>query len=177
MEEEGPFDGVLGFSQGAALAASLILEHQKTEREDLFRFAVFAGASLPFNRDNADGLRHWKAALNGKESAYVAEFAGEIDTLDPKGFPPLEDLRTNGILSRYHPDKEPIHRIQIPTLHILGSQDRYYLQSKVLVRLCATVDCTTIEHDEDHRMPRSTRVQDKVARTIQRMIDRAAFRT
>ena len=49
IEEEGPFDGVIGFSQGAALASSLILEHAKKDPlNDLFKLAFFAGASLPF---------------------------------------------------------------------------------------------------------------------------------
>lgn len=50
IEEEGPFDGVIGFSQGAAFAARLLLRHQ--EREPLapppFKMAVFFCASSLF---------------------------------------------------------------------------------------------------------------------------------
>ena len=30
MEDEGPFDAVIGFSQGAALTSSMVLEYMKT---------------------------------------------------------------------------------------------------------------------------------------------------
>ncbi|KPI45007.1 uncharacterized protein AB675_2443 [Cyphellophora attinorum] len=51
MDEEGPFDAVMAFSQGAALAASIILNHQLTHPFDppLFRLAIFLCANLPFS--------------------------------------------------------------------------------------------------------------------------------
>lgn len=181
IEEEGPFDGVIGFSQGAALAASLILEHQKSYPNainSLFKFAIFAGASLPFNKDDCIGLNLWEDARNGTPK-YKDEFAGEVDVFQPLGFPPVEELE-NGILARYHPDKCPNTRIKIPTLHVIGKKDRYAPQSRMLVKLCAgsTAGAQTIviDHEDDHRMPRAVRDQDKVARAIMLMIDRESFR-
>lgn len=48
MEKEGPFDGVLGFSQGGAAAAMLCaaIEQGRVEGEQ-FRFALLFGAFLP----------------------------------------------------------------------------------------------------------------------------------
>ncbi|OCK83580.1 hypothetical protein K432DRAFT_290762 [Lepidopterella palustris CBS 459.81] len=49
LESEGPFDGVIGFSQGAALAASIML-HRSMAFETLpFRFAIFLCSGLPFS--------------------------------------------------------------------------------------------------------------------------------
>lgn len=45
ISAEGPFDGVMGFSQGAALAAMLMTRQSAAE---LFRFAIFLCAGLPF---------------------------------------------------------------------------------------------------------------------------------
>ena len=45
MSAEGPFDGVMGFSQGAALAAMLLTRESTAEA---FRFAIFLCAGLPF---------------------------------------------------------------------------------------------------------------------------------
>lgn len=181
IEEEGPFDGIIGFSQGAALAASLILEDKKTRThgaDDLFKFAVFAGASLPFNKDDRTGLSLWEDARAGT-TRFKDEFAGEVDTETPLGFPQFDQL-ADGILSRYHPQKNPSHRIEIPTLHIIGKQDRYAPQSRILAQLCNgqddAVEKIILEHDDDHRMPRSVREQDKIARAIMLMIDRAMFR-
>ena len=44
VSTEGPFDGVMGFSQGAALAAMLLTR----ESAEPFRFAIFLCAGLPF---------------------------------------------------------------------------------------------------------------------------------
>jgi hypothetical protein len=45
--QDGPFDGLLGFSQGAALAA--IVAHRRSElgMSDALHFCILAGAPLP----------------------------------------------------------------------------------------------------------------------------------
>ena len=63
IDEEGPFDGVIGFSQGAALASSMMLEHAKSNPlNDLFKIGIFAGASLPFDLQNDAGIAQWLSA-------------------------------------------------------------------------------------------------------------------
>ncbi|KAK7941484.1 uncharacterized protein PG986_013871 [Apiospora aurea] len=58
LEEDGPYDGIIGFSQGAAMAASLILSSSKPSSsaaaheavgglQPPFRFAVFICSVLP----------------------------------------------------------------------------------------------------------------------------------
>lgn len=46
VEEEGPFEGVLGFSQGAEVAASLLLYQAPDVR---FKFAVFISGTAPYD--------------------------------------------------------------------------------------------------------------------------------
>src|SRR6478609_3711037 len=55
IAEEGPFDGVMGFSQGAAMIAS-VLAHYSTQnplepQTNLFKFAIFICGSKPFTYD------------------------------------------------------------------------------------------------------------------------------
>ena len=46
VEEEGPFEGILGFSQGAEVAASLLFY----QGQDItFKFGVFIGGGQPFD--------------------------------------------------------------------------------------------------------------------------------
>ncbi|KAA8905058.1 DUF341 domain-containing protein [Sphaerosporella brunnea] len=49
IAEEGPFDGVVGFSQGAALAATLMIRHDQLNQtvEPLFRCAIFMCGAAP----------------------------------------------------------------------------------------------------------------------------------
>ncbi|KAI9933880.1 hypothetical protein ASPWEDRAFT_148352 [Aspergillus wentii DTO 134E9] len=50
MQREGPFDAVMGFSQGGSLAASMIIDHAKTHDKPLFKLAVFICSAIPFER-------------------------------------------------------------------------------------------------------------------------------
>ncbi|KAL9595199.1 MAG: hypothetical protein Q9219_006593 [cf. Caloplaca sp. 3 TL-2023] len=53
---DAPFDGVLGFSEGASVAASLILRRAAQGQQALFKFAVFICASLVFRFDSKDAI-------------------------------------------------------------------------------------------------------------------------
>ncbi|CAM1501899.1 Fc.00g038830.m01.CDS01 [Cosmosporella sp. VM-42] len=57
IEEEGPFDGCMGFSQGAALLSSLMLSHQTANpfSPPLFHLAIFICGSSALSVSEADG--------------------------------------------------------------------------------------------------------------------------
>ncbi|KAK9413397.1 putative Serine hydrolase FSH domain-containing protein [Seiridium unicorne] len=57
VDEEGPFDGVMAFSQGAGLAASLMVHkfRQHPEGEPVFRCAIFFCGSPPKISSTTDG--------------------------------------------------------------------------------------------------------------------------
>ncbi|KAI9832017.1 MAG: hypothetical protein M1819_004561 [Sarea resinae] len=69
IADDGPFDGVLGFSQGAALAASILLHHARECPLEppyaLFRFAVFVCGSRPFDYGGRGRLSAGSAASSG----------------------------------------------------------------------------------------------------------------
>lgn len=50
IDEEGPFDGVLGFSHGGTLASGLLIHHAKMHPRapPLFRCAIFVNSLPPF---------------------------------------------------------------------------------------------------------------------------------
>ena len=52
QHHDGPFDGVLGFSEGASVAASLMLRRAAQSRVPLFKFAIFFSAILTFRSDD-----------------------------------------------------------------------------------------------------------------------------
>ena len=174
IEEEGPFDGVMGFSQGAALAASLILEQRKTHPfdETFFKFAIFICATLSFNRDDRSGLQSWEQAKSG-DKLFIGEFSGEDDAQTPLGFPPPE--LKDAILGRYHPGKTPDAAVPIPTVHIIGKSDAYAMQGRLLADMCNKAPKTIIEHQDDHRLPRDPKMNDQIAKSIANMIDRVRF--
>ncbi|KAF9883546.1 hypothetical protein FE257_003185 [Aspergillus nanangensis] len=50
IDEDGPFDGILGFSQGGTLAAGFLIHHAKLypREPQLFRCAIFINSLPPF---------------------------------------------------------------------------------------------------------------------------------
>jgi hypothetical protein len=76
VEEEGPFDAVLGFSQGSVMAATIMLyEVEKKSLPQPFKMGVFLSTTMPFNfgsgilrlyYNNENGMKatHLNAALN-----------------------------------------------------------------------------------------------------------------
>lgn len=170
MEEEGPFDGVIGFSQGAALASSMMLQHAKSNPgEELFRYAIFAGASLPYNLDEPA----CSLPLEGGTSEVILPRAMQNDT-EPRGFPAAPGLVHEPFLGRYRPEIEQA-KINVPTLHIIGDADQYASQSRLLSKLCDT-QAKIIYHPEGHRIPRDPTFQHKVAIAIEGLIHQSLFR-
>lgn len=53
---DGPFDGVLGFSEGSSVAASLMLRRAVQGRAPLFKFAIFFCAVLTFRFDGKGAI-------------------------------------------------------------------------------------------------------------------------
>lgn len=186
----GPFDGVMGFSQGAALAASLIIEHKKQNpyEEDLFKFAIFIGATLPFNVDDLTGMQSFRNAKAGTGVIYPGEFAGEINVPVPLSWPKkdatdadydgsadLPDGTKPVVAARYHPQKTPNATINVPTVHVVGKQDQYAEQSRKLVEMCSEDGRCVLEHNEGHRMPRDARSNDKIMKGMENVIDMAGM--
>ena len=170
MEEEGPFDGVIGFSQGAALASSMMLQHAKSNPgEDLFGCAIFAGASLPYNLDDpASSL-----PPEGGRTKVILPTAMQNDT-KPRGFPAISGPVFAPFLGRYRPEIETA-RINVPTLHIIGDADQYASQSRLLSKVC-DAEAKIISHPEGHRIPRDPPFQRKVAAAIEGLIHQSLFR-
>lgn len=82
IEEEGPFDGVLGFSQGATLAYSFLAQHAKKHPYEAptaqFRCAVFVGALPPFRQDSSKRIIY-DEGLQGVIRIPTLHVAGESD--------------------------------------------------------------------------------------------------
>jgi hypothetical protein len=175
IEEEGPFDGIMGFSQGGALAAMILLHHRKTSPHlpDLFRLAVFTCASLPFDPDTETQPQPYNTIIDMETGAVdVRNFlpGDVIEQVPMNGFlVPLED--GDVVLRRFHPSCEPT-RIDIPTVHIMGKSDWFLPQQRDLADLCGP-DKFIYVHDKEHALPRDLDFAQKAAALIKQAIDRA----
>jgi pimeloyl-ACP methyl ester carboxylesterase len=160
IEEDGPFDGIIGFSQGAALAASFILSHQLDSPQKAlpFKVAIFIAGGLPLS----------PSPTKGKDitaEARLAEKTGGLmlSPLQEKELEIVVEMTNNRTIVEspddrifsFDPDFFSGARISIPTVHIIGSNDPWAGYSKALVRLCRA-DLTKVQfHNGGHDVPRS----------------------
>lgn len=105
IEEDGPFDGIMGFSQGATVALALLLRHAAENPLDppyaLCKFAIF------FNCIGIDAAQlRWDCKLS------------------------------------------------IPSLHIIGKEDRWFAQSLWATEQCEPGTAKLITHELGHAIPR-----------------------
>ncbi|KAH8692260.1 serine hydrolase FSH [Talaromyces proteolyticus] len=197
IEEEGPFDGLMGFSMGGYVPLSLMLKRQKHYplMPPLFRFMVFWGGNLPWSADQEEGIEvtDWILAHRlvppdiediRSFNAWAAEHPDDRpDPDDPTGInPALHPLipgwlagkvfdRRNYYTRVYHPDVTQT-RLQIPTLHVLGKADEVYGGSKRMAELCNAKTRVVYEHKGGHDVPRDRtdilRIKELFEKTVAR---------
>ncbi len=110
IEQEGPFDGILGFSHGGTLAAGFLAHHAKTHPyiSAPFRCAVFISSLPPFRLDE------------GERPVFEDGLQGCIN---------------------------------IPTIHVVGTNDFVYSHSLKLYNLCDPRSTSLVVHDKGHVIP------------------------
>lgn len=69
-----PFDGILGFSSGAAMAATYLLRQVSTHQSALFQFAVFICGGAGF--DTAGARLFWPMKVIAESALYLSTFTG-----------------------------------------------------------------------------------------------------
>ncbi|KAL3466748.1 serine hydrolase FSH [Aspergillus heterothallicus] len=160
LSEEGPFDGVIGFSQGAAMAAMVasLLEKKRPEA-----FAHFAPVS---------------ASPSGVERfAYPASFA-KLSHPALKFAMCYSGFRSPG--DRYRAFYESPH-IQTPVLHILGSLDAVVEESKSrsLIEACTgdpEAEGKVVWHPGGHFLPSQRPYLDAAVKFIRDCLEGGAHK-
>ncbi|KAI4116237.1 MAG: hypothetical protein LQ338_007747 [Usnochroma carphineum] len=160
MDDEGPFDGVMAFSQGAGLAASLLIHRmqkdpQQARLSPAFRCAVFFSGGVP---EDPEGLEAAACAIDAEN--------GDV-TIGEKSMTMrrrLMDVEHDGEV------------IEIPTAHIWGRNDSLYPTfGPVLSRLCKGSEREVFVHEGGHEIlgAKDPTALEKAVRIINRTIARA----
>ncbi|KGO72707.1 Serine hydrolase FSH [Penicillium italicum] len=152
IEEKGPFDAVLGFSQGAAVAASILLHAQIAGQTPPFQAAIFIGSPIPFSSSldyGIDTRTYFGIAASSPSRPGALMQIPDYLVTDPaylKGDQSAEDV----FYQMFHATVDP-YRIGIPTTHVYGLRDQWRRHSMDLVQLCDRT--TAVEHGEGHGVP------------------------
>jgi pimeloyl-ACP methyl ester carboxylesterase len=191
LDRQGPYDGVVCFSQGCSLIASFILYHNNERPEEPLPFAaaIFICGGIPLAVLTDLGLsvsaEAWeinnrtgrelqeKAAAAGDEIQAIMEGGlaarrglwDRTDALEQDPSAPFPMDRTNvfGLDFTRFPDTL---KISIPTVHIYGSKDPRYPSSMQLVHLSDEKKRRIYDHTGGHDIPRTTLVSDQIAELV-----------
>lgn len=165
VAQKEAFDGVVGFSEGAALAAALLLDDAADDRsrhEPTFRFAVFFNAinvlspSEALRRDLREGdMQISLGTSNTRGTAHI-------------------DQRSDCV---YCPSSDVVSPpIKIPTLHVIGLEDVFREFSYDLVQLCKPDNTTVVSSFIGHELPKSQKLDD-VAHEFRNILLAASSKT
>ena len=135
LRTRGPFDGVLGFSQGAGMVTRLAYIQQQQQQQQ----------------------------QEQKDSTPVALVAA-TDTYHPRRFPSTSGLFRFAILIGGVPPQElesssasseagPVAPLALPSLHIHGLADPYLELSQRLLDMYAQTGRALLQHEEGHNIP------------------------
>jgi hypothetical protein len=144
---DGEWVGLMGFSQGAKVSASLLYEQQVREEKGLLE-------KMPNGKDRP----HWRFGILMAGRAPLVSFM------------PLTDhnmaLVTAGEISEgyeYLDTVDDSHILRIPTIHVHGLADEGLpLHRRLMEQYCDPKTVTVVEWDGDHRVPYKTVDVEKV---------------
>jgi hypothetical protein len=175
VAEKGPFDGVLGFSQGSQFAAQVILRHAQlnpfaTADERPFRLAIFVNGVTPGDAFKLPAgskvITPDLASVNGKQALTIngpeiKRTPGVEIMLLPDG---RDAIANDGYVYTRYDTEEGGVMIDIPTLHIHCPKDGYETQG--LYQICEPSVRKEFLHGHGHSFPRGYKECLEIARLI-----------
>lgn len=177
IAQHGPYDAVLAFSQGCALALSTLLLHT-TETPHLplpFKAAVFICGGPPFSVAESVGYvvkeetktRDLQSRKDlGSQASTEAILAKGADRWDGSKKTRLSDEELRAEI------QGPV-KIDIPTVHIYGDKDPRYAAGVHLSAFFSQDKVTMYNHEGGHDIPRKDAVSRKIALLVTRAFEEA----
>ncbi|KAI8716592.1 FSH1 domain-containing protein [Fusarium sp. LHS14.1] len=161
VDSEGPFDGILGFSQGGLMAATLLLwDASRPEGPQLpFKMAVFISTFAPHNAttstvmwDLDDGELVATATGLSCETAWKVDPRTSFDFNVLKGN--LDKLSFPVHLLPKHNPKDDDVRINIPAVFVRGQHEPNDVGFDQFLGLVSTPALQTMCHSGGHHFPK-----------------------
>lgn len=193
VQENGPFTGVLGFSQGASMAVAYIMDQQRRhdDRPPPFEFAILCSSVAVFSpaeefcEDIIDALlrpdrdTHPSSQINLEEEeakqtlakffSLTFEVARKIGAVpDDCNIDLIAQARSDDVPRVVHPSLTA-ERVCMPTVHIIGRRDLSAMveQSKIVFQLCTEPMARIYRHQGGHGLPLNTADAKAAARLVE----------
>ncbi|KAI0101029.1 serine hydrolase FSH [Nemania sp. FL0031] len=177
LEADGPYDGVIGFSQGATLLSSYLLYHQwyNYEYEPPFTFATFISGTIPLAVLKDLGTPIPRAAELVVEEIELRRQGN----LDPS--PSHVSLARQAIFNSddcfgLDLNKVPLElKIRIPTVHVWGMKDPGFPTSTHLAGLCDPYIRKIYMHNSTHEVPQGIEDTQQLGQSVLWCMQRAIW--
>ncbi|KAI9646562.1 hypothetical protein NHQ30_004557 [Ciborinia camelliae] len=178
IEKRGPYDGVMCFSQGCALIAGFLLDHQVTRPHTPLPFhcAIFicGGMPLPIIEDLGIEIPPLARELEAQSVKELFATAAAVETAKPGDDYWNTKAQKSSILNVENIDRKNPYaiqvpegwKIQIPTVHIYGKKDPRWLASLNLARFCGGTK-RVWDHGGGHDIPRLSVVSKEIAGLVE----------
>ncbi|KAI8962920.1 serine hydrolase FSH [Daldinia sp. FL1419] len=177
LDHDGPYDGILAISQGAAVVSSFLLYRQWYDHElpAPFRFAIFINGGIPLKILKDLGVPVSNEAVN-----VVAEAKLQRE----RGLDPLPAHITKARRAVFNSDdcfglnlnKIPLElKIRIPTVHVWGGNNPLFSTSVQLTGLCDPYIRKIQVHKGSHEIPRDEEELSELVSLIEWCIQRATW--
>ncbi|TVY56891.1 Esterase FUS5 [Lachnellula cervina] len=132
MKDEGPFEGIIGYSEGATMAATLLLHEQWRYQTmgipTMFKCALFFAGWPPMNPD-----------LDAIVLADESDLTITIPTCH---------------VSEFKLARDAIFELCVLTIRLVGSLDPYLAGSLALYNVCDMDTAYLFDHAKGHTLPR-----------------------
>ncbi|KAI5862545.1 serine hydrolase FSH [Durotheca rogersii] len=177
LDRDGGYDGVIAYSQGAALVSSFLLCRQWYEHElpAPFRFAVFLSGSLPLEVLKGIGV---------PVSREAERVAAEAELQRDRRLGPLRAHAARARRALFDSDdcfglnlnRVPLElKIRIPTVHVWGEADPLFPAAVQLAGLCDPYIRKTHAHAGARDIPRDGKQVAALAELVEWCVSRAAW--
>ncbi|KAM7200714.1 Serine hydrolase FSH [Naviculisporaceae sp. PSN 640] len=198
VEEDGPFDAVLGFSYGASLAITVLATaaERSPSKPPPFKSGIFFNTITPYRLGSGPLCIAHDMNIPGKGSI-VSAYRNDYTAAQNEKYDIWNDPEADSIVQELEERKKemrgstaqsgsnefllgyyaPIHGIsvRVPTLHVYGENDSFCEQSKRVVDLCdPTVGRKVVVHGGGHHYPRDAASIAKAVNGIEWVIERGA---
>ncbi|KAK9417673.1 hypothetical protein SUNI508_01430 [Seiridium unicorne] len=185
LEQRGPYDGALLFSQGCALVSSYMLYQQWYEPEapPPFRFALFMCGGVPITALKDLGVPVSKE-VEDLDEATKRQLVEKTTCEITRDRWQLTDYATVVRRAQFDSDNcfglnlnriPPELKIRIPTAHVYGRKDPRLPASVQLAGLCDPYIRKVYDHGGGHELPRNREVSEELAHLLLWCIQRGAW--
>jgi len=181
LTRDGPYDGVMGFSQGCAVISSFLFYHQ-VEKPGIpppFKVAVFicGGVPLAVLDDLCIEVSQKARDVDDRSRQQLSEQAGSINAMDLRRgndrWTGTGDETTPGVTDGAVDPKNIFGldttavpddlKIKVPTIHVYGAKDPRRPASLQLAYLCDSSKRKIFDHGGGHDIPRTKVVSEGIA--------------